>query len=208
MIKKLIKSSLHRMGIELTQCNNSEKQFANDMGWELASLNYKDFQIARAIASSGHITIEEAQLLSTLARETLETDPIIEIGTLFGFSTIVLAVSKHPSQQLITVDRFSWNPFGISPLAHKLGTYAALRDANKNHNTQIIHQDKDEFYKNYDGPPPGLFFCDANHEYEPTLRDLDWARKVGAKIICGHDYNQEKFPGVVKAVKELGGQGC
>jgi len=33
---------------------------------------------------------------------------------------------------------------------------------------------------------------------------LLWAKNVGAKIICGHDYCDD-FPGVVQIVDELGG---
>jgi hypothetical protein len=64
--------------------------------------------------------------------------------------------------------------------------------------------DKEEFYRTYEGGTPGLVFLDANHGYESTKRDIDWARDSGAGLICGHDYSPS-FPGVVRAVKECGG---
>src|SRR5258705_314674 len=70
---------------------------------------------------------------------------------------------------------------------------------------ELCGYSKFEFYRCYRGGQPGLFFCDADHDYEPTLHDLTWARTIGAKIICGHDYDPVRFPGVVRAVKELGG---
>ena len=203
MLKKILKQLLRMRGIELCRVSQDDKQLAAKEGWD--QLSYKDLQIARAIASEGHISIEEARFLSSLVRKTSKDDPIIEIGTLFGFSTNVMAISKEKSQKLITVDKFICNPCGMSSDAHKLGTYAALKDACENHNVEIVDQDKDEFYDNYKGLAPGLFFCDAHHDYQPTLHDLVWARKVGAKIICGHDYDLERYPGVVQAVNELGG---
>ena len=203
MLKRLVKQFLRSQNLELCRITRDDTQAAATKGWE--NLLYKDLQIARAIASGGHISINEAKFLSSLIRRTCKDDPIIEIGTLYGFSTNVIAVSKEKSQRLITVDKYIWNPLGISPAAHKLGTYAALDDAIRNHNVEVVDQDKDIFYENYTGPAPGLFFCDANHAYEPTLRDLVWARQVGAMIICGHDYNPSKYPGVVQAVEAFGG---
>jgi hypothetical protein len=203
MLKTLIKQFLRSQNLELCRISPDDQRAAVKKGWE--KLPYKDLQIARAIASEGHISIDEAKFLSSLVRRTSKEDPIIEIGTLFGFSTNIIAISKEKSQTLITVDKYVWNSLRISPAAHKLGTYAALQDAVKNHNVEVVDQDKDIFYENYTGPPPGLFFCDANHAYEATLRDLTWARKVGAKIVCGHDYDLGKYPGVVQAVDAFGG---
>ena len=203
MLKTLIKHFLRTQNLELCRVSRDDKRAAATQGWE--NLPYKDLQIARAIASEGHISIDEAKFLSALIRKTSKDDPIIEIGTLFGFSTHIMAISKDKSQKLITVDKYIWNSLGASPAAHKLGTYAALRDAIATHNVEVVDQDKDMFYESYTGPAPGLVFCDANHAYEPTLRDLVWARKVGAMIVCGHDYSPSRFPGVVRAVDALGG---
>jgi hypothetical protein len=49
-----------------------------------------------------------------------------------------------------------------------------------------------------------MVFLDADHSYESTKQDILWAQRVGAKIICGHDYSS-RFPGVVRAVEECGG---
>jgi hypothetical protein len=205
MLKAWAKRMLQVTGRELCGYSKFEIEDARRIGWDLRSLNYKDFQVARAYASAGHITIEEARFLSALVERTAPEDPIIEIGTLFGFSTTTLSIAKHKAQELITVDKYAWNPHGISATAHELATKQALRDACSNHAVTMIRQDKDDFYTAYKGRAPGLFFCDADHDYEPTLRDLTWAQKVKAKIICGHDYDPVRFPGVVRAVKELGG---
>jgi hypothetical protein len=86
-----------------------------------------------------------------------------------------------------------------------LATRMALRDAIETQNTKVLDMDTEAFYRGYAGPPPALFFCDANHAYEAVKADLGWARKVGADIICGDDYDPVLHKGVVRAVDELGG---
>jgi predicted O-methyltransferase YrrM len=175
------------------------------MGLDTESLNYKDLQVARALAAPGHITVEEARFLGELTRRSDPTKPIIEIGTLFGFSTLVMVQHKAASQRLITVDNYSWNPLGIAPEAHRIATRTVLREACERWNVDLVAQDKDRFYETYSGETPSLFFCDADHSYEATLKDLMWAKARGCSIICGHDYHPVKHAGVSQAVQELGG---
>jgi hypothetical protein len=203
MLKRLVKNILKRRNIELCRFSENDRKYALRMGWD--NFPYKDLQIAHAISYEGHIGIDEAKFLLSLVSQTNADDPIIEVGTLFGYSTNILALGKAKSQRLITIDNYVWNSLGISAYAHQSCTHAALSDARQNHNVIVVCKDKEEFYKEYQGSPPGLFFCDAHHDYEPTLRDLVWARKIGAKIICGHDYDEKLFPGVVQAVREVGG---
>lgn len=74
----------------------------------------------------------------------------------------------------------------------------------KNSGLTIIKQDKNDFYRSYRGQSPALVFLDAIHTYDETKKDIQWAKSVGASIICGHDYGPE-WLGVVKAVDEAGG---
>jgi len=34
---------------------------------------------------------------------------------------------------------------------------------------------------------PAMVFVDAVHDYPETKKDIEWAQKVGARIIAGHD---------------------
>ena len=124
-------------------------------------------------------TLNEAE--RNLLRQLVEQagnngGPIIEIGTLIGVTTTRMALWKSARQRIITVDNYRQNP---------------------------SRMDKSEFYRVYDGPAPALVFIDAVHTYEHTKADVQWARRVGASIICGHDYC-ERFPGVMQAVDEFG----
>ena len=145
------------------------------------------------------------RLLKTLVRESQAyRGPIIEIGTLLGITTTEMALAKKNGQQIIAVDNFCWNGWGLSPNEQFSLVKLSLAFLVDTGHVEICRIDKNEFYKSYHGPAPSLVFLDAMHDYEETKKDLIWAKEVGAKIICGHDYC-DLFPGVVKVVDEFGG---
>src|SRR5262245_52618608 len=100
--------------IQITLIRSSEAAEYRELVTRHRAISFRDFQIARGIIAPGHITLDEARFLGELVRKTDSSEPIVEIGTLFGFSTIVLLLYKHPDQVLFTVDNYSCNPFGIS----------------------------------------------------------------------------------------------
>lgn len=150
------------------------------------------------------VSVSESRFLGELARQAPAGRPIIEIGTLFGSSTRVLATFKAEGTPLITVDSFRWNTYGFSRGFHARVTAEILRELTEHHHVRLLQMDKREFYATYDGPPPGLVFLDAKHSFESTREDILWAKTVGAEIVCGHDY-KDQFPGVIQAVAECGG---
>jgi len=154
--------------------------------------------------ATGQISLSEARFLGELVRGLTGEGPIVEIGTLFGWSTRVMVLHKSPDRELVTVDNFTWNPLGLSPDAHYRCTAKVLDDAINHHRVRIVRQDKSLFYESYSGLPPALVFLDAIHTKDETAADIAWAKKVNAGCICVHDYKSE-FPGVVEAVDEAGG---
>ncbi len=155
-------------------------------------------------ATKGQIGIREARFLGEITRKLNTNRPIIEIGTLFGRSTRVIAENMRKKQELLTVDIFCWNPCGLTNEHHKRIAKISLADTIEKLNVKIVVVDKKKFYEEYKGPSPEMVFLDADHSYEATKEDIDWALSVGADVICGHDY-VENMPGVVKAVDESGG---
>ena len=198
-IKKILESIF---GYELCRYNDLEIEWNKDIP---KSFDYKNFQLIRGLATKSQLSISEAQFLAELVKTSDPSRPIVEIGTLFGWSTLVITLFKPVEQQLITVDNYSWTPLGMTPEAHYTATRLRLAEAVERFNVRQIKMDKDAFYQQYNGPNPSLFFCDADHSYEATKADLIWAKQMGADIICGDDYSPEKFPGVVQAVEEMGG---
>jgi hypothetical protein len=127
--------------------------------------------------------------------------PIIEVGTLFGLTTQLIATSKDRDRELITIDNYSWNPFSIPPGHHRKFTHRALRYCTLYCNTRIFDGSNRTFYSNYAGETPAMIFIDADHSYEGVLVDIAWAKKMRIPIISGHDYST-RFPGIVRAVEE------
>jgi predicted O-methyltransferase YrrM len=148
---------------------------------------------------------EARPLLEKLVRESRRhPGPIIEIGTLMGITTTTIALNKAPDQKVITVDKYCWNPWGISSEAHQALAAQVLRYLVETGHVEQVVMCKNEFFKTYSGPAPALVFLDAIHDYEETKKDIEWASRVGAAIISGHDYSAD-FPGVIEVVDEFGG---
>jgi predicted O-methyltransferase YrrM len=156
------------------------------------------------VPPTGQINLTEARFLGELMLELDGPGPIIEIGTLFGWSTRVMTLFKDPARELITVDAYVWNPLGLPPDAHHHATAAVLADAVQEHRVRLVREDKDAFYARYAGASPALVFLDADHGFEATRADIAWARRAGAGMIALHDY-ADHSPDVVRAVDAAGG---
>lgn len=150
----------------------------------------------------------EPQGIPLIERLVLESrqypGPIIEVGTLLGVTTTSMALAKAPDQKLITVDVYCWNPWGLSPDTHDALAGQMLHYLVQTGHVERLRIDKNEFYGSYSGPAPAMVFLDAWHDYEETKKDIEWSKRVGARIISGHDYCDE-FAGVKRIVDEMGG---
>lgn len=191
------------IGVQIVWMSDFDRALELEMPASLGRPEFRELTAVQAIATPAEVSIEEGRFLGELIQRTEATDPIIEIGTLFGHSTSVLTLFKHVNQPLIGVDNFCWNPLEISPEYHEYATRRVLAQAIEKYNVEIRNTDKAAFFDSYSGPAPGLVFCDADHSYEATLEDINWARSVGAKIVCGHDYGEDER--VTAAVDSLGG---
>lgn len=195
LVKKFVKQSfLFRM---LSNAKDRYKIYS--------LINAKEGEISEEKANElGIVRESELKLLKELVgKANALPGPIIEIGTLFGYSTRKIALWKLRNKELITVDNYSWNPFSLDKISHYKLTKKVLSPLIKNENVIQIYKDKNEFYRAYSGMTPAMVFLDANHSYEQTKIDIDWAIGVDAKIVCGHDYS-DKTPGVKQAVDESG----
>lgn len=199
-MKKLVNSLLKTFGYELCRLSPDEISTLDHS----INMNYKDAQIFRAITATGQISMEESRFLFELVRRSDPTRPIVEVGTLYGASTLVICLAKHPKQRLYAVDNFSWNSLGISSSVHLAATKKRLEECINDFGVKLIHKSADEFYSDYEDHPPALYFCDADHTYEAVHKDITWAKSHGASIICGDDY-EPRHTGVTRAVDDFGG---
>jgi len=192
-LKILINRALMGMGYSI---NRIDKNAPHESRW---------ISLAQMVAiQESEVKFNEALFLMELVRDIHSEGPIIEIGTLFGTSTQVLGYAKKAATPLITVDNYCWNPLGLTPEEHQWYTGRILGVMNIP-GLKVVTADKAEFYATYKDVAPSLAFLDAGHSYEDTAKDIQFAKRVEAKIICGHDYHPEQYPGVVQAVAEAGG---
>jgi predicted O-methyltransferase YrrM len=155
----------------------------------------------------GQATLDESEqnlLRDLVGQASQHRGPIVEIGTLIGATTTRMALWKSPQQRIITVDNYCWNPWRLPPELHYALAAQVLFSVVASGQVEQVRMDKCEFFRTYRGPAPALVFLDAWHTYEETKIDIEWARGMGASIVCGHDYCQQ-FPGVIQVVDEFGG---
>ena len=153
----------------------------------------------------GSLAPQEYEFLQRLMeRANAFSGPIIEIGTLFGRTTSKMALWKSADKKIYTLDNYAWNPWKLTPEMHFQLTSLVLQYLVDTGQVVQVRADKDEWMSQYRERPPALVFCDADHSYEATCRDIRLAREAGAQIVCGHDYKDE-HPGVIQAVQENGG---
>ena len=99
-MKAFVKQRLRRLGYELNQLYPGERKLLPPD----VSFSFRGAQCYIASSLAGQISIDEARLLSDLVRSSEPSRPIVEVGTLFGHSTLVLTMAKRRNQPLISVD--------------------------------------------------------------------------------------------------------
>lgn len=150
----------------------------------------------------GSITEEEEKGIARAVEYAKNFDgPIVEIGALFGHTTQLIATLKDKDKELIAVENFTWNPFGLSKDIHQLITYRTLRYCIEKCNTKIFYGSNNLFYEIYKGKPFSMIFIDAGHNYEDVIFDIQMSKKLNIPVICGHDFH-DLHKGVKKAVIE------
>lgn len=148
---------------------------------------------------------ERKQLIDWLIEAADVPGPVVEIGTLFGFSTMALCEGVHRSgvrKKIYTVDNYGWNPFGVPVYRHRMITKHNLTFAQSLTDLVIVDSTADDFYTSFT-EVPSLAFIDGDHRYESVKKDLIFFKNIGARAISGHDYN---FPDVSRAVREVLGE--
>ena len=184
MIKKLLKLWKHRLTVRhFLSCQ--------------LSLLEKD-GVADAL---GGLTEEETAGVTAWVKMVPEGSTVVEFGTLFGLTTQALAEVAPEGVTIVTVDNFCWNPIGLKPELHEQFTRRILKPYLDKGRVKLVSADSASFRKAYDGNVPALVFLDADHSYEAVQAEIAWAKSLGVKMICGHDYGNPLF-GVTRAVDE------
>ena len=140
----------------------------------------------------------ERSTLRALAKEVPAKGRILEIGTFFGGTTSVLALS-NPKAKVYTIDNYSWKAPKLP-----MGTM----EQNKNclyrlgiRNVEWIQGDSKVLVESWN-KKIDLLWVDGDHSYEGAFADL---ANFGpfSFVIALHDYGNDKHPGVKKAVEDF-----
>lgn len=156
-------------------------------------------------ALGGMTDEEEKGICGILTKINTKNSPgkiIIEMGTLFGLTTQLMAENTPEGTIIITVDNFCWNPFGLPPELHRDFTRRILRPYLGSGRVRLEDMDSKTFRENYHDSIPSMVFLDADHSYEAVKDEIAWAKRIGVPMICGHDYRNPLGFGVTRAVDE------
>lgn len=119
---------------------------------------------------------------------------MVEIGSFAGVSTEVFAIH---AEHVTAVDPFL-DPSVLPRFVRRMAPYA---------NVTVLRELSLVAAPRFASASLDLVYIDADHSYSGVKSDIAaWAPKVKpGGWIAGHDYNHERFPGVVQAVREVFG---
>jgi hypothetical protein len=190
---------LHKLA-QLRKALKWHRQVRQAVSTQLSLLDDPDASVLGTLTAA-----DEARLESLVREAGRHSGPIVELGTLFGLTTRLIASVARADQPVITVDNFSWNPFGLPPAMHEAFARKVLRTELASGRVALQVADSAGFRRDYRGPVPALLFLDADHSYAAVRDEIAWARNLGVPVICGHDYGVARF-GVTRAVDEAFGK--
>ncbi len=161
--------------------------------------------ISRSLTIGGWMSEVE---LTWLATQALTHDMIVEFGSLHGRST--RAMADNNSGIIWAVDPWAGDYFAEDGNSIQLSTYVMpyfiqnLKD--KIDAGRVIPVRK--FSYQFSLPHTvDMVFIDGDHRYKTVVKDIKKAYELlrSGGLICGHDYDHDRWPGVKQAVDELVG---
>lgn len=136
-------------------------------------------------------------LYSEMVRKFPSGSRFVELGVWYGRSSFYMAseiVKSKKSIRLFSIDWFLKSP--IEAVKNNLDRFDFV---------DVIKMRSDYAADLFKDGTIDFCFIDADHNYEGVKRDiLAWLPKIKkGGIIAGHDYGNERYPGVKQAVDEL-----
>lgn len=142
-------------------------------------------------------TMKERECLAKLSREVPKGGKIMEIGSLYGGSTSILALA-NPGAIVIAIDEFSWTPEGYKTASAEQ-FIANMKELNIQ-NVSIRPEDSRVFALHNSEGEVDLLFIDGGHSFEYVYSDINNFGKY-AKVIALHDFDNPFWKSVREAVE-------
>lgn len=143
---------------------------------------------------NGWFDKNEGALLFEIIKKTPQEITIVEIGTAWGYTAALMAMTGH---KVITIDNYKdLNQSPAHPITHIQNTFLRTLPI------QFIKGESIEIAPLFINESIDILFIDTNHEYQSVKQDLEnWLPKVKSNgIVLFHDYGSWK--GVTEAVDE------
>ena len=128
----------------------------------------------------------------------------VEVGVRLGwFSKYIL---EHTDMSLDCIDPWEQNAELVNDWEE---TYVfcqkLLKDYIEEDRCRMIKDLSPQVTSEYKDETLDFIYIDGLHDYESVKEDLNawWPKLKQKKLLCGHDYNPHKWPGVVQAVEEF-----
>ena len=159
--------------------------------------------VERAAQISGYMSINELNWLVAKAASLEPGARWVEVGVLSGRSFLAVALSLPRESTLIAIDV----NLGMQVRAGQrfFDTYQEVAYERTDLNFIMFKMTSIEAAGNIPDQSCDVVFIDADHTEDAVREDISvWEDKVAAGgLMCGHDYQQEIYPGLTKVVDEL-----
>jgi hypothetical protein len=143
----------------------------------------------------------DIMIISALLKEGQRfSGDIVELGTAFGKSSILLSICRNDNENLWLYDLYAAEDLSLEVVKENLKTYG--NDNLVNHKVIDLMKIKPE---EITGDFLRLLHIDACHLHKAVLNDLNnfEDRLLTSGIIVVDDYNDPEYPGINTAVTEL-----
>jgi hypothetical protein len=163
----------------------------------------------KAKAINGWMSEKELTFLAERARES---KVVIEVGSYYGRSARAMADNSRKDTIIYCVDPWKGPVITDNGMVafdvddgHRAGFYTNMAGY-VNAGRVVMCPHKFEDWPGIANPSSyncDFLFIDGDHRYDTVIRDINLALTFQPRILAGHDYNSQYWPGVKQAVDEL-----
>lgn len=135
-------------------------------------------EVYETLPGNGWLTREEAELLWRVASAT--TGPILEVGSYYGRSTVLLAALGRPVYAIDPFDGFDSDLSG-DEVQKRFFDNIQGRGID---NVTLFRRKIEDWARR----PVGFAYLDGDHTFEGSRHQIQVARACGVHHLCIHDY--------------------